>query len=139
MTTPKTHPVPTPGTDRHFRRVIVESPFAGDIVRNIAYARSALRDCLLRGEAPFASHLIYTQEGVLDDDTPDERLLGMVAGMSWAAVGEATVVYGDYGISRGMQYGIEHAEHAGRPVEMRTLPDFVLGWASAPPIRLYGP
>ena len=47
--------------------VILESPFAGDVKRNTAYARAALRDSLLRGEAPIASHLLYTQDGVLDD------------------------------------------------------------------------
>src|SRR5690606_40243334 len=56
------------------RLVIVESPYAAkeffDRVRNQDYARAALRDSLLRGEAPFASHLLYTQAGVLDDDIP---------------------------------------------------------------------
>lgn len=49
------------------RRVIVESPYAGDIERNMRYLRACLADCLRRGEAPFASHAIYTQPGVLDD------------------------------------------------------------------------
>ena len=33
------------------RLVILESPYAGDIERNVAYARACLRDSLLRGEA----------------------------------------------------------------------------------------
>jgi hypothetical protein len=41
------------------RRCVVESPFAGDVVGNIAYARRCIRDCLLLGEAPIASHLLY--------------------------------------------------------------------------------
>ena len=53
--------------DTPLRRVILESPYAGDIERNVAYARAAMRDSLLRGEAPIASHLLYTQPGVLDD------------------------------------------------------------------------
>lgn len=48
-------------------RVVVESPFAGDIQKNIEYARKCMADCLKRGEAPFASHLLYTQDGILDD------------------------------------------------------------------------
>lgn len=128
MNTPESHPVPVHEEHRHFRRVIVESPFAGDIERNMAYARAALRDCLLRGEAPIASHLLYTQEGVLNDDVPEERLLGIEAGLSWSAAAEATVVYGDYGMSRGMQYGIENATRAERPIEIRSLPEFVLKW-----------
>jgi len=103
------------------RRVIVESPFAGDVERNIAYARAAVRDSLARGEAPIASHLLYTQPGVLDDDVPAERVWGIDAGLAWGAVSEATVVYTDLGISRGMQYGIEHARAAGRPVELRSI------------------
>ena len=38
--------------------VIIESTFAGDRLRNIAYARAAMKDWLDRGEAPLASHLL---------------------------------------------------------------------------------
>lgn len=102
-------------------RVILESPFAGNVEGNIEYARMCLRDCLLRGEAPIASHLLYTQPGVLDDTNPEERKLGIEAGLLWGALAEKTVVYIDRGISRGMQYGIERAQKEGRPVEYRTL------------------
>ena len=103
------------------RRVILESPYAGDIERNVNYARLALRDCLQRGEAPIASHLLYTQPGVLRDNVPEEREWGINAGLAWGAVADATVVYTDYGISRGMEYGIKRAEAEGRPVEYRKL------------------
>lgn len=101
--------------------VIIESPFAGDIIRNIEYARACMRDCLYKGEAPFASHLLYTQEGVLDDTIPYERTLGIEAGLFWGQKAEKTVVYTDYGISRGMEYGIAAAQKAGREIEYRTL------------------
>lgn len=69
------------------RRVYVESPYGSNdpeiIKRNIMYARACVRDCILRGEAPFASHLLYTQDGVLRDEVPDERALGMEAGFVW--------------------------------------------------------
>ena len=69
------------------RRVILESPYAGateaDIERNVVYAREALRDSLLRGEAPIASHLFYTQKGVLLDNVPQERAIGIAAGLAW--------------------------------------------------------
>lgn len=103
------------------RLVILESPYAGDVEANVAYARAALRDSLMRGEAPIASHLLYTQPGVLDDNLPSERRHGIDAGLSWGRVAEATVVYVDRGISTGMRYGIEHAAAAGRPVERRSL------------------
>lgn len=41
------------------RRVVIESPYAGDVERNVRYARASLSDCLRRGEAPLASHLLY--------------------------------------------------------------------------------
>lgn len=103
------------------RRVILESPFAGHRERNLAYARRCLLDSLRRGEAPIASHLLYTQEGVLDDDRPDERHLGIEAGLAWGAVADATVVYTDLGISAGMRLGMERAAAEGRPVEVRML------------------
>lgn len=103
------------------RLVIVESPYAGDIERNTAFARACVRDCLMRGEAPIASHLLYTQPGVLRDEVPEERQHGINAGLAWGRVADATVVYTDLGISRGMKYGIEAAEHDARPIEFRTL------------------
>lgn len=103
------------------KRVIIESPYAGNVERNLRYLRAAMRDCLRRGEAPFASHGLYTQPGVLDDLVPDERKLGIAAGFEWREVAEATVVYEDLGISRGMLLGIEHAFLAGRAVVYRKL------------------
>ena len=105
------------------RLVILESPYAGDIERNVAYARACLRDSLMRGEAPIASHLLYTQPGVLDDNLPDERILGIDAGLSWRFVAEASVVYTDLGMSKGMSYGIQRARDAGKVIEYRTI-----GW-----------
>lgn len=108
------------------RRVILESPFAGDVERNIRYARACVRDSLLRAEAPIASHLLYTQPGVLNDDIPAERQHGIDAGLVWRSVAEASVVYVDYGMSRGMEYGVAAAKATGLPVELRNLPSDVL-------------
>ena len=101
--------------------VVLESPYAGDVERNVAYARLCVRDCFLRGEAPIASHLLYTQQGILDDTIPEERKFGIDAGLAWKSFAQATVVYIDYGISEGMQYGIQRAEAEGRPVEYRKI------------------
>jgi hypothetical protein len=103
------------------RLVILESPFAGDVEENINYARACVHDSLSRGEAPIASHLLYTQPGVLDDNDPKERQWGIDAGLAWKAVAHASVVYADRGISKGMEYGIEAAKKAGIPVEIRSL------------------
>ncbi len=104
------------------RIVILESPYAGDVEKNVEYARACVRDALLRGEAPMASHLLYTQPGILDDSVPEERQLGINAGLEWRKVAEASVVYTDLGISKGMEYGIAAAIEAGLPVEYRKLP-----------------
>lgn len=103
------------------RLVIVESPYAGDVERNVAYARACLRDSLQRGEAPLASHLLYTQPGILDDDKPDERAHGINAGLEWGARADMTAVYTDLGVSRGMEFGIADALASARPVERRRL------------------
>ena len=92
------------------RRVVIESPFAGGIARNLDYLRACMADCLRRGEAPFASHGLYTQPGVLDDNDPEQRKLGIAAGFAWRAMADATVVYTDLGVSRGMVEGLKHAQ-----------------------------
>lgn len=101
--------------------VIIESPYAGDIDKNIKYARQCLRDSILRGEIPFASHLLYTQEGVLDDNNPHERALGIELGLAISSIATLTAVYTDLGISNGMRYGIKRAEDDGRQIEYRSI------------------
>ncbi len=101
--------------------VILESPYAGDVARNEAYARACMADCLSRGEAPFASHLLYTQPNVLDDTIPAERRKGMDAGFAWRHAVRKTVVYTDLGISDGMRAGIAHADRCGYLVEYREI------------------
>lgn len=107
------------------RLVCVESPFAAangcSVEDHLDYVRRAMADCLKRGEAPFASHALYTQPGVLDDTIPEQRTLGMEAGFAWAVQAQTTVVYEDYGVSRGMQDGIDRARAEGRPVIFRKI------------------
>jgi len=104
--------------------VLVESPFAGDVVSNIKYARACVRDCLERGEYPFASHLFYTQTGILKDDLPDERMLGINSGLAWGKKADKTVVYTDLGVTKGMKFGVRVAKADKRPVEYRSLPNW---------------
>jgi len=104
------------------RRVILESPFAGNLLQrwlNRRYARRCLRDSCLRGESPLASHLLYTQ--ALDDSDPEERRIGIEAGLAWGPLADATAVYTDRGISPGMQKGIDRARQERRTVEWRSL------------------
>lgn len=116
------------------RCVVLESPFKREgathderkesMRRHLRYLRAAMRDCLMRGEAPFASHGLYTQPRVLDDENPDQREHGILAGFAWADRADATVVYGDLGISQGMALSIARATRLGQPIEYRRVP----GW-----------
>lgn len=101
--------------------VIVESPYSGDVEDNIRYARACIADCLRRGEAPFASHLLYTQDGVLRDDVASEREWGMQAGWEWMVVADLVAVYCDRGISFGMEQGVARALKLGKVIEYRYL------------------
>lgn len=104
--------------------VIIESPYAGDVERNLRYLRACMADCFRRGEAPFASHGLYTQPGVLDDADPEHRAVGIAAGLCWAERADLTAVYVDLGVSAGMLEGMEAAGAEGRPIKIRRLPDW---------------
>lgn len=108
--------------------VILESPYKGNnyegTEENIRFARLCMHDCFLRGEAPFASHLLYTQERVLDDKIPTERMLGIEAGFAWKEKADATVVYVNRGVSKGMHLGIRKAIVQGQPILYRSLSEY---------------
>ncbi len=106
------------------KRVVIESPFGGtdeEVRRNIKYARACITDSLKRNEAPYASHLFFTQPGILDDNLPEERMLGINAGLEITKDFDMTAVYCDLGKSKGMLYGIEMAKSLGRKIEERYL------------------
>lgn len=100
-------------------RVIIESPYSGDVEKNLEYARRCLSDSLSREEAPFASHLLYTQ--VLNDEIQDERLLGMKNAFMWYKLADLMAVYIDLGVSKGMLKGIEKAHKYDIPIEIRQI------------------
>ncbi len=106
-------------------RVVVESPFAAPTARErrafVGYARRCVADCLARGEAPIASHLLHTQPGILRDDRPEERAKGIAAGHAWIRVADRLVVYVNHGISAGMIEGIRVAHAAGTRISIRRL------------------
>ena len=101
--------------------VIIESPYAGEVEANVEYARRAMHDSLHRGEAPIASHLLYTQPGILDDLIPEERKLGIEAGLAWRRVAELRVFYGDRGWSTGMIAARDLYRTEKLPYEVRSL------------------
>ena len=109
------------------RICIIESPFKGATPEQEAqhkrYLNLCIRDSVMRGETPYASHRMLTE--ALDDADPAERELGIAAGfdmrIALLEAGAVTVIYDDYGISDGMRRGIRHAENIGCRVETRTL------------------
>jgi len=101
-------------------RVLIESPYAGDIESNVRYARQCVLDSLKNhGEYPLASHIFYTQ--VLDDSIPEERELGISAGLAWRVGIAYAVFYVDRGWSSGMLRAKELYESEGIPYQIRTI------------------
>lgn len=86
----------------HRPLTIVESPYAGNVDLNIVYAQFCVYDSLRRSEAPFASHLLYTQKHILEDAIPEERTLGIEAGLAFLPHAARHAFYIDLGISPGM-------------------------------------
>jgi len=101
------------------RRVIIESPFAGDVEANTRYLKQAVIDCLTRGESPYASHGFFTH--FLDDNEPSQRMAGIKAGLEWAKAADAVIYYLDRGMSQGMLFALEKHVQAARKVEVRLL------------------
>lgn len=111
--------------------VVIESPFAGkgsteeekdvQTERNLRYVRACMADAFARGEAPYASHALYTQPGVLNDKIPEERRKGMDAGFLWGEKASKRVLYTDLGMSSGMIEGVKQAEKLGQKLEERSL------------------
>ncbi|MDD1770974.1 MAG: hypothetical protein LUO79_07805 [Methanomassiliicoccales archaeon] len=102
------------------KRVVIESPLAGAFARNQRYAKLAMIDCIRRGEAPFASHVLYPL--LLNDATPEDRRLGMECGFAWAGQADLCAVYVDLGVSSGMVEGMRRAQNSKILIERRNLP-----------------
>lgn len=114
---------PASSQTRSMKRVVIESPLrAENRDRNKRYARLCILDCLLRGEAPFASHALYDHEDILDDDNPNHRMLGIQAGYAWVDKADLVAAYIDLGESSGMKDGIARAQAFGIAWERRALP-----------------
>lgn len=102
--------------------VIIESPYAGkDINSNINYARAAVLDSINRGELPFASHLLYTQVGILDDNNQEQRDLGITLNLEMIRRANLVAAYVDKGLSNGMIKALEYAQDQNVRIEYRKL------------------
>jgi len=110
------------------RLVVIESPFKGEndseTKLNILYAKACVKDSLSRGEYPYASHLFYTQDGILNDKNPIERELGIDAGFAWGKLANKRIIYFDRGVSEGMIKGIDFAKSINQKIGYRKLPNY---------------
>lgn len=112
-----------------WKPVIVESPYGNDdpieVMRNEIYCRAAIRDCLQRGEAPFASHGLYPLPGILKDSVREDQQRGMRAGFAIGELFPTRLFYMDRGLSSGMWEGVIKAKELNQCVSFKRIP----GWA----------
>lgn len=101
------------------RLVIIESPFRGDIDQNLLYAFACVRDSIIRGESPYASHLMLP--GALNDSDPGERALGISCGYAWWRAASLIAFYTDLGWSEGMLEAFKKARTSPIKWEERSI------------------
>ena len=101
--------------------IYVASPFAGDIEKNIEYAKQACRFVLNQGNAFFCPHLLYLQ--VLDDNNSEERRLGINIGKEFLSKCDELWVFGEH-VSQGKFEEIEFARGIGIPIKRIMKLDF---------------
>lgn len=101
------------------RLVVIESPYAGDVVGNLAYLNRCIRECALRGDSPYASHLMLTT--ALDDNEPDERALGIELGLAFRRAVDMRIFYINLGWSHGMLAAVSLYRRERLPYEVRRI------------------
>lgn len=93
---------------RAFRPIVyICSPFAGDIEKNVAAARTYSRFAVEQGYIPIAPHLLFPQ--FLNDSDPKERELGLFFGNAIMSKCSEVWVFGSH-ISSGMEAEIKRAK-----------------------------
>ena len=95
------------------RLVYIASPYAGDVERNVAFAKAACRYAAAQGCTPVAVHLMYPQ--FLDDRVPKEREAGLKMGQRVLAACEEIWLCGER-MSAGMKAEEAEAKRLGIPI-----------------------
>ncbi len=110
------------------RRIYVSSPFGSPdpwiVWLNVQVARDVCRAILERGDAPYASHLIYPE--VLGEDSGAARETGLQAALAFVEacdeVAWALPPWVD-GPTPGMRGELRRALELGKPVWRATIPE----------------
>lgn len=111
--------IPLSECEVSMKKIYVCSPLSGDIENNIenakAYCEYVVKEC---GAIPIAPHIYFTQ--FLDDNAPDERAFGIMAGLQLLSECDELWYFGDR-VSKGMVTEIIAAKEQKIPV--RYVPD----------------
>ena len=103
--------------------VAIESPYAATnpamLTFHKAYLRACLRDSVLRGEAPYASHAYLCD--ALDDRYSSERHMGLAVGAAWTSRADLRAFYIDLGMSNGMRLALAAYRSSGVSFVLRRL------------------
>lgn len=97
------------------KKVYICSPYRAqsneELIRNREYAKSLTRQAIKAGLAPITPHLYMSQ--CLDEDKPEERELGLNAGIELLIICNYVIAGIRYGISEGMRREIVAADTLG--------------------------
>lgn len=93
--------------------VYIASPYAGDVLKNIEFAKAACRYAMRQNCTPVAVHLLYPQ--FLDDNDLVQRSAGLTMGHRVLLACDELWVCGER-ISSGMAAEITEAKKLGIPV-----------------------
>ncbi len=102
------------------RLIYVASPSAGDVEKNVEYAKQACRNVMESGHAIFAPHLLYPS--VLDHLVPEERQAGIETRLTLLYRWDELWAFGPT-VSSGMQAEIAEAERLRIPVRRMEIPE----------------
>jgi hypothetical protein len=112
--------------------VVLESPYSGDIPLHVVYGQRVMTDSRSRGEIVIMPHMLWTQHHLAPHsyvDDWDEKYEvpngGREVSLEQIKVlrerADKVIFYTDYGMSSGMQHGLDHCKERNIPYEMRTI------------------
>ena len=93
--------------------VYIASPYAGDVEKNVEFAKAACRYAMEQNCTPIAVHLLYPQ--YLDDNDPIQRESGLCMGHRVLEACDELWLCGSR-ISTGMAMELQEAQKLGIPV-----------------------